>query len=158
MNRKSPIRSAAVLLCGLLLFLCASSAAFAAGNKQVTLRNEEDSAAKVALLYLTEKREWRVQGWYAMEMDPNYEKTLDIALPDLADNMLYICVLFEEPTSEQYVDEDQEFKKATITDDDFSYILGRETPEGANPRQVKFFKVAPIENGRLWLNLGSGAG
>ena len=158
MIMKRHTRTAAMLFCALLLFLCASPAAFADGYKRVTLRNEEDSAVKVALLYLTEKDEWRVQGWHAMEMDPQYEKTLEIALPDLADNMLYVCVIFENPESEQFFDEGQEYKVAEVTDGDFSYILGSETPKGENPRKMQFFKVESSTDGTLWLNLGSAAG
>ncbi len=151
-------RAAATLFC-FLLFACVAAPAVAAPRdaRQVTIRNEEKCAAKVALLYKTRQAGWKVTGWFVFGPDPAVQA---VPLPDLADNDIYACVIFADPKIVQFVDSDGNTKKAFITDNDFSYRVGSETPVGENLREAVFFKPgAPYgEDAPVWLNLSEAAG
>ena len=105
---------------------------------ELTLRNEEQSNAKVALAYL-QGNKFIVEGW--LRLSPEQMET--ITLHTVAEGDIYIYVEFENPDIRQFIA--SEWKVECLAPDtDFRYALesvgGKWTPDNTNVRKI------PLQN------------
>jgi len=152
-----------LVLATLLLLLAAPLQALA--NVELTLRNEEQSDARVALAYKQGDR-YLVEGWFWLK--PNEGKL--IALHGVDDGDIFILVEFQGDSStgsdiKQFVADGALEVTLLVQAADFRYALWElgEAWEPAFPvmRGGTFQNIPEFyrtEKGKLWFNLGAAAG
>ena len=147
-----------VLALGFLLALSAQ-----AGAVELTLRNEEQSAARVALAYKQEEKVL-VEGWHILSPD----QVRIIVLPNVGQEDIFILVEFDNPDIQQSFP-DVWTLDCVVTNEDFKYeiqsayhVLGLppvlDFPETYRATFRKISTMYKNGEGKLHFNLNTAAG
>ena len=127
---------------------------------ELSIRNEDESMARVALAYKQDGR-YHVEGW--LWLAPGQIEV--ITLHGVADDDVYIYVELMDSGVRQFIHGVLEVE-LLVQDTHFRYVL-YEMGEAWTPESPAAMRGAPFQNipefyktekGKLWFNLGEGAG
>lgn len=126
---------------------------------ELSIRNEEQCAARVALAYL--RGDWFVvEGWFRLA--PNQVETVTLHGVDEKD--VYIHVAFDDPEIKQFVAKQWKVE-CQVAGTDFRYALpavgGKPDINGPDTRKAAFYVITALYkmgDGKLWFSLTSAAG